>query len=399
MRLMLSGGIASLILAYMLSQFYRAFLAVLAPVLHQELGAGPDDLAISSGLWFMAFAAMQLPIGWALDRFGPRETVATLLALGGAGGAAVFALAQAPWHIHIAMALLGIGCAPVMIGSFFIFARILPPTMMSTAGGIVVGLGSLGNILGAAPLVWVVGQLGWRMTLTGLSLVTLGVALLLLALVKNPPAPEGNHPKASLRELWKVRELRLILPLLGVTYAGSACIRGLWAGPYLSQVFGASDQLIGLVTLGMGLAMVTANLFVGRIVRLFGSDKRTSIANNTLLCAVLATLWLAPGLSLGLSAVLLVMVCISDSSYSLMMSHGRAFLPPHLVGRGITLLNMTSIAGVGVMQFISRPVYLAASARHAPATAYGYIFLLFLIPVVIGLVLYLFSPEDRHARY
>ena len=109
-----------------------------------------------------------------------------------------------------------------------------------------------------------------------------------------------------------------------------------------------------------------------------------------------ATLWMAPGLSLGLSAVLLVMICISDSSYSLMMSHGRAFLPPHLVGRGITLLNMTSIAGVGVMQFISRPVYQMASARHAPAGAYSYIFLLFLVPLLIGLVLYLFSPEDRH---
>ncbi len=41
MRALLSAGIVSLILAYMLSQFYRAFLAVLSPVLQSELGAGP----------------------------------------------------------------------------------------------------------------------------------------------------------------------------------------------------------------------------------------------------------------------------------------------------------------------------------------------------------------------
>ncbi len=75
MRALLSAGIVSLILAYTLSQFYRAFLAVLTPVLQAELGAAPDDLAISSGLWFFAFAAMQLPIGTALDRIGPRRTV------------------------------------------------------------------------------------------------------------------------------------------------------------------------------------------------------------------------------------------------------------------------------------------------------------------------------------
>lgn len=397
MRVLLSGGIVSLILAYMLSQFYRAFLAVLAPALKFELGAGPDELAISSGLWFVAFAAVQIPIGWALDRYGPRLAVAIPLAFGGAGGAAVFALAQTPVHVHVAMALLGIGCAPVMMGSFFIFARTLPPAMMSAAGGIVVGIGSLGNILGAAPLVWVVDQIGWRATLGGMAALTLLVAALLLALVKDPARPEGAHPTPSMRELLRVRELHCILPLLGVTYAASACIRGLWAGPYLHEVFDASDYLIGWVTLGMGLAMVAANLFVGWIVRLFGSDKRTSVANTLLLCTVLGLLALMPGKSVALSSVLLVLICVSDSSYSLIMSHGRTFLPPHLVGRGITLLNMTSIAGVGVMQFLSRPIYLEASSRNAPAAAYGYIFLFFLIPLVIGLLFYLFSPEDRRA--
>jgi len=397
MRWIMTPGLMSLVLGYALSQFYRAFLAVLTPTLQSELGAGPADLALSSGLWYIAFAAMQIPVGWGLDRYGPRETVAFLLALGGGGGALVFALATAPWHAHVAMALLGVGCAPVMMGSFFIFARTLPPASMSAAGGAVVGLGSLGNMLGAAPLVWVVNQIGWRETLLVLALVTLAVAATIFLYVKNPERPAGKLPPARLRELLKVRELWPILPLLSVTYAASACIRGLWAGPYLVEVFGASDYLIGWVTLGMGLAMVTANLSVGWIVRLFGSDKRTSVANTALLCAVLATLAFAPGMSLGLSATLLVMVCISDSSYSLIMSHGRVFLPHHLVGRGITFLNMVSIAGVGVMQFMSRPVYLAASERHEAPAAYGYIFLFFLIPLALGLVIYLFSPEDRHA--
>lgn len=396
MRWIMSPGLLSLVLGYTLSQFYRAFLAVLSPTLHSELGAGPADLALSSGLWYIAFAVMQLPVGWALDRWGPREAVSVLLAIGGAGGAAVFALAQAPWHIHVAMALLGMGCAPVMMGSFFIFARTLPPASMSAAGGAVVGLGSLGNMLGAAPLVWVVNGIGWRMAMAILAVITLAVAATIWAFVRNPARPEGVHSNGSLGELLKVRALWCILPLLFITYAASACIRGLWAGPYLSEVFGATDHLIGWVTLGMGLAMVTANLSVGRLVRIFGSDKRTSLANTLLLCTVLAALWLTSGMNVWISAVLLVMVCISDSSYSLIMSHGRAFLPQHLVGRGITFMNMTSIAGVGMMQFASRPVYLAASANHPPAAAYGYIFLFFLIPLALGLLVYVFSPEDRH---
>ena len=67
-------GLIALVLGYVLSQFYRAFLAVLSPVLDAEIGAGPEDLAMASGLWFVTFAAMQIPVGWALDHIGPRRT-------------------------------------------------------------------------------------------------------------------------------------------------------------------------------------------------------------------------------------------------------------------------------------------------------------------------------------
>lgn len=87
-------GIITLIVAYVLSQFYRAFLAVMTPALKADLGATPEDLAQASGAWFLVFALMQIPVGWALDNIGPRKVAAGLLALGGAGGAAMFAMAS-----------------------------------------------------------------------------------------------------------------------------------------------------------------------------------------------------------------------------------------------------------------------------------------------------------------
>ena len=87
-------GLVCLVAAYVLSQFYRAFLAVLSPVLAVEIGASPADLATSSGLWFLSFALMQIPIGTLLDRVGTRRRAATLLAFGGGGGALIFAMGR-----------------------------------------------------------------------------------------------------------------------------------------------------------------------------------------------------------------------------------------------------------------------------------------------------------------
>lgn len=390
---MLKAGLVSLVLAYMLSQFYRAFLAVLAPVLQDQVGAGPGDLALSSGLWFIAFALMQLPVGAALDRFGPRRTVAWLMAVGGAGGAVIFAMADAPWHLHLAMTALGIGCSPALMGPYFIFAREYPPASFGMLAGVLVGFGSLGNILGASPLVWVIEAAGWRQTLWGLAAVTLMVAALVLAAVRDPARLGAGHPQGSIGQILRLRALWFIVPLFGVNYAVTAAIRGLWAAPWLEQVHGADATQIGRVTLAMGLAMVAGSFAVGPAARLAGSARRATMLFSAVMIVTLAVMWQAPALPLPTVTALLVVLGFFGSAYPLLMAHGRSFLPQHLVGRGMTFLNMISIGGVGVMQFASRPVYAAAQGAYAPAQAFAMLWLFFLIPLAIGFLLYFLTPE------
>lgn len=62
---------AALSVAYVLSQFFRTALAVVAPELAADLALDPTRLGVLSSAWFLAFAAAQLPIGVALDRWGP----------------------------------------------------------------------------------------------------------------------------------------------------------------------------------------------------------------------------------------------------------------------------------------------------------------------------------------
>lgn len=390
---MIKAGLVSLVLAYMLSQFYRAFLAVLSPALQDQLGATPGDLALSSGLWFIAFAAMQLPVGAALDRFGPRRTVAWLMALGGAGGAVLFALAEAPWHLHLAMTALGIGCSPALMGPYYIFAREYPPAAFGMLAGVLVGFGSLGNILGASPLVWVIEAAGWRQTLWGLAVVTLMVAALVLGAVRDPARLGAGHPQGSIGQILRLRALWFILPLFAVNYAVTAAIRGLWAAPWLEQVHGADAAQIGRVTLAMGLAMVAGSFAVGPAARLAGSARRATMIFSAVMIVTLSAMWLAPALPLAAVTALLVVLGFFGSAYPLLMAHGRSFLPPHLVGRGMTFLNMMSIGGVGVMQFASRPVYAAAEAAYPPAQAFAMLWLFFLIPLSIGFLLYFLTPE------
>lgn len=387
------AGIAFLIVAYMLSQFYRAFLAVLAPALAADIGATTGDLARASGLWFAAFALMQLPVGWALDRIGPRRTASVLFALGAAGGAALFASAQGPGTITLAMILIGIGCAPVLMSAYFIFARTLPAAIFGTLAGVTVGVSSLGNILSAAPMAWAVDIFGWRETVGGFAALSLLVALAIAALVRDPPKPEGE-PRGSLLDLLAMPTLWPILIAMFVCYAPAAGIRGLWISPYVAEIHGADLGLIGLATLVMGLAMVAGNFAYGPIDRWVGSRKIPILIGNVGVALLLIAFWVAPPSTFAGAVTLFAMIGFLGASYPIVISHGRSFLPVHLTGRGVTLLNLFGMGGAGVMQFFSGPVQASFAQSRPVIDAYGALFGAIGVCVLIGCAIYAFSRDS-----
>ncbi|MEM6308332.1 MAG: MFS transporter, partial [Pseudomonadota bacterium] len=259
-------------ITYILSQFFRAFLAVLTPVLGADLGATALNLSQASGAWFLVFAAMQLPVGWALDTVGPRRTTALLLAMGCGGGCAVFAVAGAPWHITVAMGLIGVGCSPVLMASFFLIARGYSAQVFATYAGLVIAVGNLGNIGASLPMALMVDAIGWRaalLVLGGLSVVCAA----LIYWITPDPAPAQTDQKGSLWDLLRLPALWLILPLMLVNYAPAAGIRGLWAGPFLEHSFLSTASDIGVATMVMGVAMVLGSAVFGPLERALGTRK------------------------------------------------------------------------------------------------------------------------------
>lgn len=384
-------GIACLVGAYVLSQFYRAFLAVLTPDLGADLGATPGDLAWASGLWFITFAVLQIPVGAALDRLGPRRTAAVLLGFAGGGGALLFALAQTPGHVMLAMALIGAGCSPVLMAAYVIFARVYPPAVFATLAGVTIGLGSLGNVLSAAPLAALVEAVGWRASLGGLAAVTAFVALLLLLAVRDPAPVAHDGPRGSVLDLLRIPALWPVCLMMFAAYGPAASLRGLWAGPYARDLYGAGAETIGWVTLAMGLAMVLGNFLYGPADRLLGTRKGVVWGGNALVLGALLLLAWSPGAGLWQATLLLAVAGLFGASFPMVMAHGRAFLPAHLTGRGVSLVNMFGIGGAGLMQFASRPVH---GAFADPTAAYRALFLFFALIVALGLLAYLLARDS-----
>ena len=78
---------------YVMVWLLRSVNAVVAPDLVRDLGLTASGLGLLTAAYFFTYAAMQLPVGLLLDRFGPRRTQSGLF-LFSALGCLGFAVSQ-----------------------------------------------------------------------------------------------------------------------------------------------------------------------------------------------------------------------------------------------------------------------------------------------------------------
>lgn len=392
-------GIVVLCFAYVLSQLYRSFMAVLAPILTAELGMDTTELAFASGAWFVTFALAQFPVGYLLDTIGPRRTAGYMFTLFAGSGAILFALAESPELVITAMGLIGIGCAPVLMAPFYIFARTFAVSKFATYGAIFIGIGTFGNIFGSEPLAAAATTFGWRPVMFAIAASTIVIGIIASIVTKDPekiePTATDEQSSVGFLAVLKIRKLWPIFPLSLFGYAVAAGIRGLWAGPYLEDVFTLDVLEIGRVTLYMAIAQSIGVFMYGPMDRIFNTRKWVVICGNTIpliVCIYLA--FYVPGTVMMISMTF-VAIGMFGATYPVQMAHGKSFIPAHLIGRGVTLLNFCSIGGAGLMQVVTGWVVESSTVTGEPAAAYHALFLTYAITLGAAILFLTLSQDSK----
>jgi len=361
------------------SQFHRAALGVVGPELAAALAAGPGLLGAANGAFFLALLLLQVPVGLALDRIGPRRTVAWL-ALPAALGALGQALApDAGWFLA-ARFLLGVGCAASFMASVVLCARWHGGPGLTTALARVFALSQGGILLAGAPFAAAAEALGWRGAYAVSGLATLGLALLWWRWVRDDP-PDRATPERPAETLagalrgqltvWRTPGLLPVLAMHLVGYAAMATVIAVWAGPYLAESYGLAPGPRGAVLFGMGVALVVGLLGVGPLERRLNSRKWlvAAMAGSAALTLAALALWPAPPLPVAIA--LLVGLCLFSCYPVVVVAHGRSLFPDHLVGRGATTVNLAQTLGSAALPAVTGWAVAFAPAGEAWPIAFG----------------------------
>jgi len=252
-------------LAFFMSYGLRAINAVLAPDLVAAFSLSAGDLGAMSSAYFVAFSAMQLPLGIWLDRFGSRRVEASLL-LVAALGCGFFALGDQIAHLWLGRALIGAGMAACLMAALKAFRFWFAAHWQQRLAAWILVCGTSGALVSTVPVAMLAQAYGWRMCFVlAAGLLLACSAYLWLALPRDEEEAASKHAATKpqgerdqgYREIFASRFLRGAMPSLVLFQGGFLALQTLWAGPWMTQVLklNASDTAQALMLFNAALLL------------------------------------------------------------------------------------------------------------------------------------------------
>ncbi|HEX7919773.1 MAG TPA: MFS transporter [Bradyrhizobium sp.] len=390
---------------HMLSTLLRTIPAISLDLMARDFGTSPQALASLTAIYHFSFAASQIPVGAAMDRFGVRPVSLSLLG-GTVVGTLVSALATGPASFVLGQLMLGIATSGMLMCPMTLAAKQMSAAKFGLWSGLILSIGNIGMLLSASPLAFVVDQFGWRAGFwisAGFGIVVL---IAVFALVPRQPAAhaDDSSPLQQMAEVLRLglsRGLRGLIALSLVSLGASLVLRGLWGGPWLMDVKGLSrieaGNLLGLFT----LAMIIGPACIGAIDRQFG-HRRTMVASTHAVAAVLLVLMAAGAPHFPVSnlfgvavmptrydLVLLVLIGLATSAQPLIYGMTRQLVDAKDTGKALSSVNLAFFLGAALLQSSTAGV---AALFGLPA-----VLLFIAAALVIGIVLFLIYTRPSAA--
>ena len=388
--------------AYFISYLFRTVNGTIAGRLIVDLKLDAQQLGLLTSAYFFTFAIAQLPLGIAIDRYGPRRVQMCLLSLAVAG-AFLFSSATDFWDLMWARALVGAGVAGALVAGLKTIQQTIPHERQPLMNGLFIAIGTAGAATATLPVEMLLNHMTWRGLFLLLAVSTAVIAVLIGYLApKDRPLPgSSGQARPKLRDIITDRRFWRLAPLSATCIGTAWGLHGLWAGPWLSDVASLDHQAVVKHLFLMGMALCASALALGVL-----SDalRRLNISTETILAAaaiifILAQIALVFRASVPL-AVLWSIIAGMGASTVLSYAILAKYFPKEVAGQANAALNILHIGGAFVIQAsigIIVGTWPHDEVGHYPPSAYASAFLFLVLLQIAALAWFMISRRRSSA--
>lgn len=337
------------LLAYTVAVLQRSSFGVAGLDAADRFDASPTVLAGFLVLQLLVYAALQVPVGLLLDRFGPRAMVLAG-ALTMTAAQVLVAVATALPLAIVARVLVGVGDALTFISVLSVVSVWFPARRVPLMTQLTALLGQFGQVLSAIPLASLLHGYGWTTAFLAAAAAGLVAGIAVLAVFRDrPPGSPAPGPAATprevidgLKEAWRHPGTRLGLWTHAGTQFSGLVFALLWGVPYLvagqgMSTTGASVMLTVLVLGGAVVGPVFGELTARHPLR--RSWLVLSVIGATALVWAVVLL-VPPPAPLWLLVLLVLVLAANGPSSAVGFDYARTFNPEHRRGTAVGIVNV-----------------------------------------------------------
>ena len=404
--LVLSAAVA----VYILAVFHRTSLGVAGLIAAERFHISSAQLATFTVVQLTVYAAMQIPVGVLLDRFGAKKLLVTGVVLM-TGGQFAFAFASTFGAGVAARVFVGMGDAMVFISLIQLVALWFPPARTAMVTQMTGVVGQIGAVIATAPLSAALHRLGWTTSFAAAASVGILLGIVLIVVVRDSPYLDHHRDELKMRAVGRALKLAWAEPgtRLGLwshftVQFGATVFALLWGFPFLVSGQGLTPAAAsGLLIVMTVTAVVTSPLVGGFVTRWPYSRSTLVVWIVVAIMVVWAVVLLWPGRApMWLLVVLVVVLAVGGPGSMVGFDLARTFNPPTRLGSASGIVNvggfvasLSTVALIGIVLDKVAPggpsTYTVDSFRVAMSVQY--------IVWVIGLVQILrFRRKARTAQ-
>ena len=384
---------------YFISALLRAITATLSPLLTSEFNLTAGDLGLLAGGYFLGFASMQIPLGYLLDRHGPKKVVSSFLLIAIIGTAA-FALAQSFAGLLISRILIGVGVSACLMGPLTGYRIWFEDEYQQRANAWMLMVLSMGFVFSTLPVQILLPIIGWRWIFGVIAFLIFIVIILTMFFIpswKNEVSSNHEKNAGSLSDVWKNKFFRSTIPLGLFNYGGLVAIQTLWAGPWMVRVAGYTPLESATGLFWINITMLVAFFIFGYIlpkITKLGFESMQLMKFGLPISYLSLLFIIISGENAG--AIHFTIYILTSIVLTLTQPAVALSFPTSLAGKSLTSFNLLIFVGTFIMQWgIGLVIDLSQFLGKGEIQSFQISFLAYLVICVISYLYFILINKNE----
>ncbi|KTC86458.1 MFS transporter [Legionella brunensis] len=334
-----------------------------------------------SGVYYIGYSLMHLPIGIMLDRFGPKKVMTGCILLTVIGLLPIL-FAEHWVYPMIGRALIGMGSSAAILGTFKIIRMGFREEHFTRMLSFSVTIGLIGAIYGGGPVSYLCATLGYKVVVEIFTLF--GVFLAILTYFIVPEIEKSNHKTSILADIKQVvtnRHIIALCLLAGLMVGPLEGFADVWGSAFIRQVYGynraLASYLPSMIFIGMCFGAPALSYIAEKSRNYLGVIIGSGLLMMIVFLALISQHMNSQSMILGF---ILVGVC---SAYQILAIYKASTYVPEQVA-GIT----TAVANMIIMSFgyaFHTSIGVIINSFGGIKVSEAFIYGLGIIPVTLGI--------------